>query len=384
MFIQRVDKMYRRLSNLYETVNDAPLMQDVWPQALIELGSASEIVHLATEELYQQNEELIQTRTLVEAERQRYQDLFEFAPEGYLVTDAIGTIQEANRAAAKLLNIPQQYLVGKPMSNFVALQERQVFRCFLMQLSKGDKVTELVVHFQKRNGEFFDVACTVGVLRNQQGKPVVLRWLVRDITERQRVELALLNNDCDLSQNRLLHKYCKGETIPLNRSAICYVRQGVVKLTTLCETSEEVLVGLAAEGMVFGSSMTSLNIYQATALSDVELVSIYLAEIAASAMLSHTLLPKINQRLRQTESFLVISGRRRVQDRLYDLLQLLKKEIGEDVLEGTRLKVRLTHEDIASACCTTRVTITRLMGKLHKQDKISFDSKNHIILKDID
>ena len=158
----------------------------------------------------------------------------------------------------------------------------------------------------------------------------------------------------------------------------------MVKLSTLCETSEEVLVGLAAEGMVFGSSMTSLNIYQATALSDVELVSIYLAEIAASAMLSHALLPKINQRLRQTESFLVISGRRRVQERLYHLLQLLKKEIGEDVSEGTRVKIRLTHEDLASACCTTRVTITRLMGKLHKQDKISFDSKHHIILKDID
>lgn len=377
--------MHRRLSNLYETVNAVPLMPDVLPQALIELGSASEIVHLATEELYQQNEELIQTRTLVEAERQRYQDLFEFAPEGYLVTDAIGTIQEANRAAAELLNIPKQYLTHKPMSNFVALHERHIFRSFLIQLSEGDKVTELVVRFQKRNGEFFDAACTVGVVRNEQGKTVVLRWLVRDITERKQVELALLNKDRDLSQNRLLHKYCKGETILLNRSAIWYVRQGVVKLSTLCETGEEILVGLAGEGMVFGSSMTSLQIYQATALSNVEVVSIYVTEIAASATLSHTLLPKINQRLRQTESFLVISGRRRVEDRLYHLLQLFKQEIGEAVSEGTRLKVRLTHEELASACCTTRVTITRLMGKLQKQNKISFDSKNHIILlKDID
>ena len=134
--------------------------------------------------------------------------------------------------------------------------------------------------------------------------------------------------------------------------------------------------------MVFGSSLTFLNIYQATALSDVELVSIHVGEIAASLTLSHTLLPKINQRLQQTESFLVISGRRRVKDRLHHLLQLLKREVGETMSEGTHLSVRFTHEDIASACCTTRVTVTRLMGKLQQQGIISFNSKNYIILKD--
>ncbi|CAA9401470.1 hypothetical protein AVDCRST_MAG94-5938, partial [uncultured Leptolyngbya sp.] len=51
----------------------------------------------------------------MEAERQRYQELFEFAPDGYLVTDAQGKIQEANLAAARLLNIEQRFLVGKPL-----------------------------------------------------------------------------------------------------------------------------------------------------------------------------------------------------------------------------------------------------------------------------
>jgi len=39
-------------------------------------------------------------RAQVEAERQLYLDLFESAPDGYLVTDEVGTIREANRAAA--------------------------------------------------------------------------------------------------------------------------------------------------------------------------------------------------------------------------------------------------------------------------------------------
>ena len=50
---------------------------------------------------------------------------------------------------------------------------------------------------------------------------------------------------------------------------------------------------------------------------------------------------------------------------------------------GTRLPIRLTHEEIASACCTTRVTITRLINKLQQRGFISFDAKNHIIINDL-
>ncbi|ARV62979.1 transcriptional regulator [Nostocales cyanobacterium HT-58-2] len=375
--------MYRRLADLYENLNEKPIMPDVLPRALLELGSASEIVHVATEELFQQNEELIQTRNLLEAERQRYLDLFDFAPDAYLVTDTIGIIREANRTAATLLNVSQQYLVGKPIINFVALPDRQSFRSYLFQLSECDKVKELVVAIQKRNGELFDAAITVGVVCNEQNKAIAFRWLVRDITERKSVGASNFNNESDLSRDRLCHKYCKGESIPLNSGAIWYVCQGCVKLSTVCEMGEEVMVGLAGEKMVFGSSLTALNTYQATAMSDVELVSIHLTEIATSPVLSHTLLPKINQRLQQTEAFLAIAGRRRVQDRFQQLLLLLKQEIGQPISEGTRLLVRLTHEELASACCTTRVTITRLMGQLQKQCKISFDSKHHIIVKDI-
>jgi CRP-like cAMP-binding protein len=47
---------------------------------------------------------------------------------------------------------------------------------------------------------------------------------------------------------------------------------------------------------------------------------------------------------------------------------------------GTRLNVRFTHQDFADACSTTRVTITRLIGKLQKEGEIKVDSKNHLIL----
>ncbi|MDB9305097.1 PAS domain-containing protein [Nodularia spumigena CS-591/12] len=382
-FIQSTEALHSRLADLYQTASVLPwIPPELLPQAFKELYSTSKMVQLAAEELYLQNEELIETRNWLETERQRYQDLFEFAPDGYLVTNSEGIIQEANLAAAQLLNVSRQLLVGKPIVNFVRLEEREPFRSELSQLCQSDRVRELVVRLQQNNGEDFDAAFTVAVVRNQQGKVNSLRWLLRNINERQQKKTELINNNSDLTEERPVHKHTKGETIPLNPLVVWYVRQGLVKLNTFCETGEEILIGLATQDMVFGSNMTSLPIYQATALCDVELSSIYVAEIAVNPMLSHILLPKINQRLQQTESFLVIAGKRRVEERLYHLLQLLKQQIGEPVREGIRLSVRLTHEDIASACCTTRVTITRLMGKLQQQGLISFDSKKYILLKE--
>ncbi|MBW4561768.1 MAG: helix-turn-helix domain-containing protein [Mojavia pulchra JT2-VF2] len=382
IFVQRTEALHKHLADLYRTITILPWMPpELLSQAFKELHSTSGTLQLAVEELFQQNEQLIQTQNFLEAERERYQDLFEFAPDGYLVTNAESVIQEANYTAARLLNVSKNFLVGKPLVNFVPLEDRQHIRSEINQLSQSDRGTELLVPLQPHHGESFDAALTVRVVRNQQGKVVSLYWLLRNISMSQRWQSGLVKNDNDIIWNRRVYQYCKGDNIPLKPLEILYVCQGWVKLTTFCGTGEEILVGLARAGMVFGSSMTSLNIYQVTALSDVHLVSISVSEMAASPTLSQTLLPKVNQRLQQTESFLAISGRRQLQERLLHLLEFLKQEFGETVSEGTRLSIRLTHQDIASACCANRVTITRLITKLKQQGIISFDSKQHIILK---
>ncbi|KOP27399.1 transcriptional regulator [Hapalosiphon sp. MRB220] len=383
-FAQKTRAMDKRITKLYENfVINLPVLPHSVPQVLFELGSASQTLHYAVEELYQQNEQLEKVQEILAAELYRYQELFEEAPDGYCITDVHGKIQLANRKFARLLNIEQHYLIGKIIINFVALEERKCFRNFLSQLIESGRSQKLVTCLQQRSGGLFEVAFTVSVSYDNQGKPQNLRWLLRPNTERRSSELTQIKKGFDFS-DRPIHKCSKGETILLDQQTIWYVYQGVVKLTTLCESNEETLVGLADQGMIFGSYMTSLNIYQATAMSEVKLVAIKVSEITACPNLSYFLLPKFNQRLRQTEAFLAVSGFRRVEDRLYYLLRLLKQEIGENLGNDTRIPIRFIHEDFASACCTTRVTITRLLCKLKHQGKITFDAKRHIIVKNIE
>src|SRR5918996_1822804 len=75
------------------------------PAALAEqLQNALEELRVAEEELHQQYDELLSTQAELAAEHQRYLDLFELAPCGYLVTDQTGVIRKANQTAVALLN----------------------------------------------------------------------------------------------------------------------------------------------------------------------------------------------------------------------------------------------------------------------------------------
>jgi PAS domain S-box-containing protein len=156
-----------------------------------ELQNLLEELQVTQEELYQQNQELAIARQTAEAQRQRYQDLFDFAPYGYLVTDARGRIQEANRATSDLLSCNAEFLVGKPLSLFVPRQERKGFRTQLNRLRKLQPVPTCELDLQSFNGELFPAAITVTSIRDLQGKLLGFRWLIRDITKRKRAEEAL-------------------------------------------------------------------------------------------------------------------------------------------------------------------------------------------------
>ena len=111
----RIAALHQLIAALHQRVAAEPVQAaEVLPELLEDLHTALEELHVAEEEQYQQNEALAAARLTAEAERQRYQELFDFAPDGYLVTDPDGIIQEANRAAAILLGVPQPHLLDKP------------------------------------------------------------------------------------------------------------------------------------------------------------------------------------------------------------------------------------------------------------------------------
>jgi PAS domain S-box-containing protein len=170
-----------------------------------ELQSTLEELTFSQEEVQTQNENLIETQQFLEVERRRYQELFNFAPDAYLMTDVDGTIQQANQAAATLLGVSQQELVGTSLTIFVSegddrvsaaapeeqancLRHRNAFHGKLGQLGQLQRVHDWEVRLRGRGGLSFFAAITVATVLDPNGKSVGLRWLIRDISDRKRAE----------------------------------------------------------------------------------------------------------------------------------------------------------------------------------------------------
>ncbi len=188
----------------------------------------------------------------------------------------------------------------------------------------------------------------------------------------------------EAKEGRRLHLYHRGEQIPLDRQGIWQVYRGMVELSTTQPGGEEVLLGWAQPSAFFGMWLTYLDVYAARSLTDVYLRWFLHSEVESSPHLSSQLAVSLTRRLRQSEAMLAIAGQRRVEDRLCHLLNLLKDEMGQAAEEGIRIEMRFTHQTIANAIGTTRVTVTRLLGKLQRQGCIVLDRDRHIIIKAAD
>lgn len=191
---QQMDQLSERIRSLLQKAHSNLLQRpelrflEVLPQMLEELGNSLEELQASQEVLHQQNQELALAYQELAAERKRYRELFECAPDGYLITNTEGKIQEANQTSSVLLQVPQQYLIGKPLVVFVPEQERQDFRTQLNRVRQVGRLEEWVIRLQPRQGEAFYAALTVTAVANSQGNVVALRWLLRNITERKQLE----------------------------------------------------------------------------------------------------------------------------------------------------------------------------------------------------
>ena len=177
----------QRLQELQRQAQTSPEEQTLLQAALEELSGVVAELRVASEDLRAQNIELIESRHLLAAERQHYLELFDFAPDGYIVTDTVGMIREANRAAAKLLGVPRDFLVRKPLVLFFPDQEHKPFRELLTRLQREATVRMWETRIQPRAGAPVPVSLTASITGEipLMGRPAVgIHWLLRDITER--------------------------------------------------------------------------------------------------------------------------------------------------------------------------------------------------------
>ena len=144
-------------------------------------GDAKRDIEMALEELDVMWEELQGQAALLVRENERYAEFFEYAPDAYLITDAGGSVREANQASLELLGASRDDVVGKPLSDCIVDEDRVAFLARTVGLMLGTNTKPLVWEARLRtgNGQSLAVEFTVRAIPLKKSGVGGLCWLVR-------------------------------------------------------------------------------------------------------------------------------------------------------------------------------------------------------------
>lgn len=151
-------------------------------------------------ELELQNTELRQARDDLETLVQKYTELYDFAPAGYITLDSRGDIRSVNLAGASLIGGVRSSLIGRHFRLFVAPADRLNFSSFLesvlnSRIKNSCEVTLLSSHT-------VPVIVQVEAMATASGQE--FRLVLIDITGRRSAEDALVRKQQELVElNRL-------------------------------------------------------------------------------------------------------------------------------------------------------------------------------------
>ena len=173
---------------------------------------------------------------------------------------------------------------------------------------------------------------------------------------------------------------------------VYFLLKGAVKLSRVYEAGEEITVALLRENSVFGvlSLLTgnkSDRFYHAVAFTTVELLSAPIEQVEQALKenpeLSMLMLRGLASRILQTEMMIETLAHRDMGSRLISFLLILCRDFGVPCADGITIDLKLSHQAIAEAIGSTRVTVTRLLGDLREKKMISIHKKKITVHKHV-
>lgn len=137
-------------------------------------------------ELELQNEQLRQAQIELKKSRDRFADLYDFAPVGYLTLDHEGMIREINLTGADLLGIDRSELHRPCLASFVVMEDKDRWLRHLMDVLKRDDTQTCELTLQRGDGSCFYAELDCLRLK-EDGKRSVVRIAFIDVARRNAI-----------------------------------------------------------------------------------------------------------------------------------------------------------------------------------------------------
>jgi len=138
-------------------------------------------------ELEMQNEELRNTQLALEESRQRYSDLYHFAPVGYFTITPEALIKEVNLAGSALLGVTRQKLINARFRRIVTAKDQNLWDQHFLSVLQEEKKQTCELMLKRQDGSTFYAGLESIRMEVSRGAFLV-HTTVTDITERKHME----------------------------------------------------------------------------------------------------------------------------------------------------------------------------------------------------
>lgn len=139
-------------------------------------------------ELEIQNDELRRTEDELEASRDRYVDLYDFSPVGYLTLDKKGRIIRTNLTASRLLGIERGRLTQKSLSQFVSPSDNYALNVHVKHIFMRNSPQVSELRFIRGDSTSFTGLLQSVAIEDANDAVVECRSVITDITKQKLLE----------------------------------------------------------------------------------------------------------------------------------------------------------------------------------------------------
>jgi PAS domain S-box-containing protein len=147
-----------------------------------------EELHLNQNELEMQNEQLRVVSEKLSLLVAKYEDLYDFAPVGYVTLDQSGTILEANLTCSRLLHTDRNNLLNTCLSHHVFKEHLNEFSAFIQRMLKSEVKQTCELTFIRTDHTIMEVRLE-GISSFDQLREVMqCRVAIIDISEQKATE----------------------------------------------------------------------------------------------------------------------------------------------------------------------------------------------------